>query len=221
MRPTTTLFLLSSVDGKISTGDAGDFDFDRDLPNVPGVCEGLYQYYEEEKNTDLWSFTTGRVLAKVGWNYEVVNECLSEVSFLVYDNKWLSETGIGNLSASLKHVVIATHNVRHESLFMSLPNVETIVLPGKLSGAFEHVYEKYGCKAITIQSGGRMNTQLFRDKLIDRLNIFYAPVIVGGKATPSIADGDAIRHLADLAVLELIEAKVLKNNYLQLKYNVI
>ena len=67
-RPVTTLFMLMSVDGKISTGSTDELDFDRDLPNINGVREGLHQYYEIEQTTDLWSFNTGRVQAKIGAN---------------------------------------------------------------------------------------------------------------------------------------------------------
>ena len=68
--PTTTLFMLMSVDGKISTGSTDERDFDKDLQNVGGVKEGLQQYYDLEQETDLFSFNTGRVMAKVGWNDE-------------------------------------------------------------------------------------------------------------------------------------------------------
>ncbi len=40
-RPITTLFMLMSVDGKISPGAADGLDFDRDLPRIAGVKEGL------------------------------------------------------------------------------------------------------------------------------------------------------------------------------------
>ena len=58
-RPITTLFMLMSVDGKISTGSTDELDVDRDFPKIPGVKEGLHQYYEIEQTTDLWSFNTG------------------------------------------------------------------------------------------------------------------------------------------------------------------
>ena len=45
-RPITTLFLLTSVDGKISTGATDEMDVDRDFPAIKGVSEGLHQYYE-------------------------------------------------------------------------------------------------------------------------------------------------------------------------------
>ena len=67
-RPVTTLFLLVSADGKISTGSTDALDFDRDLPRIPGVREGLPQYYEIEQTTDLWSMNSGRVQAKMGVN---------------------------------------------------------------------------------------------------------------------------------------------------------
>ena len=63
-RPITTLFMLMSVDGKISTGATDDLDEDKDFPNIKGVNEGLHQYYEIEKTTDLWSLNSGRVQAK-------------------------------------------------------------------------------------------------------------------------------------------------------------
>ncbi len=52
-RPITTLFMLMSVDGKISTGSTDERDVDRDFPKIPGIREGLHQYYEIEQTTDL------------------------------------------------------------------------------------------------------------------------------------------------------------------------
>lgn len=58
IKPITTLFMLMSVDGKISTGAVDELDVDRDFPRINGVKEGLYQYYEIEKTTDLWSLNS-------------------------------------------------------------------------------------------------------------------------------------------------------------------
>ena len=54
-RPFTTLFLLMSVDGKISTGSTDARDVDADFPRIAGVREGLAQYYDIVQKTDLWS----------------------------------------------------------------------------------------------------------------------------------------------------------------------
>lgn len=53
-RPVTTLFMLMSVDGKISPGATDALDFDKELPHIAGVREGLQQYYDIEQNTDPW-----------------------------------------------------------------------------------------------------------------------------------------------------------------------
>ena len=55
IKPITTLFMLMSVDGKISTGAVDELDVDREFPRINGMKEGVYQYYEIEKTTDLWS----------------------------------------------------------------------------------------------------------------------------------------------------------------------
>ena len=56
-RPITTLFMLMSLDGKISPGASDDLDVDKDFPKISGLKEGLPQYYEIEQTTDLWSLT--------------------------------------------------------------------------------------------------------------------------------------------------------------------
>ena len=92
-RPVTTLFMLVSLDGKISTGVGDGLDFDRDFPSTPGVAEGLRQYYELEQKTDLWSLNAGRVMAKVGVNELPAPERLP-VSFAIVDNTYLTEAGV-------------------------------------------------------------------------------------------------------------------------------
>lgn len=63
-----------------------------------------------------------------------------------------------------------------------------------------------------------------RENLIDYVNIVIAPLLVGGKDTSTLIDGDFIEKAEDinkLRALELIECNKLKNSYIQLKYKVI
>lgn len=57
-RPETTLFLLMSVDGKISTGDNDVLDVDKDFPKIDGIKEGLSQYYKLEQETPIYICST-------------------------------------------------------------------------------------------------------------------------------------------------------------------
>ena len=86
-RPITTLFMLESLDGKISTGNNDNLDIDKDFPKIDGVKEGLHQYYEIESNTDYFSLNTGKVMAKIGVNDKKEYHEKIDVNFIIIDNK--------------------------------------------------------------------------------------------------------------------------------------
>ena len=102
-RPVTTLFMLMSADGKISTGSADELDFDQDLPKIAGAKEGLHQYYDIEQTTDPWSFNTGRTQAKIGVNTREMPE-KTPVSFVI-----LSERMTFRRLSSIACVIRALH----------------------------------------------------------------------------------------------------------------
>lgn len=91
-RPFNTLFMLMSLDGKISTGAGDKMDFDKDIPIIGGAKDGLKQYYDFEQTTDLHSMNSGKVLAKLGINKKQKIK-KTPVSFIVIDNKNLTRTG--------------------------------------------------------------------------------------------------------------------------------
>lgn len=223
-RPITTLFMLSSVDGKISTGATDNLDVDKDFPQIAGVKEGLAQYYEIEQTTDLWSLNSGRVQAKIGVNEREMPE-KSPVSFVIIDNKHLTERGVNYFVALSKEFVLITTNKNHPAYKVKAENLHVIyqsVL--NLEEALITLKEQYGCKRLTIQSGGTLNGMFLRNKLFDYVDIVVAPVLIGGKDVSTLVDGESIKEeseLKSLGVLELQECIVLKNSYLRLRYKVI
>ena len=132
-RVKTTLFMISSVDGKISTGNVDKRDVDKDFPRIRGIKEGLPQYYELEKKTDFWSLNTGRVMAKVGVNENTKEPKKIEVlRFVIIDNKpHLKRSGVNYLSKKVKKLVIVTTNKNHPAFQMS-GNIEVIYYPKKI-----------------------------------------------------------------------------------------
>ena len=75
-----------------------------------------------------------------------------------------------------------------------------------------------------VQTGGTLNSVLLRDNLIDKLHLVVAPILVGGKDTPTLVDGESLHtteELSKLKPLKLIRSEVLKNSYLRLEYEVI
>jgi len=224
--PITTLFMLVSVDGKISTGSTDERDFDKDLPNIKGVAEGLQQYYELEKQTDYYSFNTGRVMAKVGWNSEKADIKKIEVRFVIVDNKpHLTERGVKNLLRFTEKLFIVTSNTQHPAYSVKDDNLEILSYENKIDfrDLFQQLKSK-GADKVTIQSGGEMNTELMRAGLIDSVSLVVAPIMVGGSNTSSLLDGRSLEADEDLKLLrplELISADKLSSSYLHLQYKVL
>ena len=223
-RPITTLFMLMSVDGKISTGSTDEMDFDQDLPIISGVKEGLHQYYEIEQTTDLWSFNTGRVQEKIGVNKKEIPE-KTPVSFVLLDNNHLTIHGVKFFCKKSKEFVLITSNRSHSAFSVKEENMH-IIFQEKLSlkDALCELKSKYGCERITIQSGGTINGLFLREKLLDYVDIIIAPMLVGGKSVSTLVDGQDLLSKSDLSklgVLKLIECEVLNDSYIRVRYQVI
>ena len=82
----------------------------------------------------------------------------------------------------------------------------------------------YGCDKLTIQSGGTLNCLFLREKLLDYVDIIVAPILIGGKDTSTLIDGESLiseNDLSKLGILKLQECVVLEDSYLRLRYKVI
>ena len=223
-RPITTLFMLMSVDGKISTGSADEMDVDRDFPEISGVREGLHQYYEIEQTTDLWSFNTGRVQAKMGVNEKKMPN-KTPVSFVLLDNHHLTKRGVRYFCALSKQAVVITSNRSHPAFNVDADNLYIIYQEHpSLGNALERLKNECECDRLTIQSGGTVNGLFLREKLLDFVDIVVAPILIGGKDTPTLIDGrslDKNAELSELGVLQLIECTTLQDSYIRLRYKVV
>ncbi len=213
-RPRTTLFMLMSLDGKISTGKMKKRDFDKDFPKIKGVKEGFHQYYDFEKQTDLVSFNSGKVMAKIGINKKLIIKN-KEVSFVIIDNNNLTKKGVENLANNLKKLYLVTKNKNHPAFEVDNKNLEIIFFNRKIDFKFIKLKQKYKINKLTIQSGGTLNSILVRSGLIDRISIVVAPCVVGGKDTPTLFDGESLVSDKDLKLI-----KVRELNELNLVYEV-
>lgn len=223
-RPITTLFMLMSVDGKISTGATDELDVDLDFPKITGVKEGLHQYYEIEQTTDLWSFNTGRVQAKMGVN-EKKMPSKTPVSFALLDNHHLTEHGVKYFCELSKQAVVITSNISHPAFNVKADNLHIIYQEQpSLINALERLKIECGCERLTVQSGGTINGLFLREKLFDYVDIVVAPLLVGGKDTSTLIDGDSLMsktELSKLGVLKLLACETLEDSYVRLRYEII
>lgn len=227
-KPITTLFMLESLDGKISSGNSDHLDADKDWSSIDGVKEGLHQYYEIEATTDFYSLNTGRVMSKIGVNERGEYPDKVNCRFIIIDNKpHLNEKGIDYICHWIDRLILVTTNKNHiaYSLQEKYNNLDILFYDTlNLSALLSDMAEKYDAEAITIQSGGTLNGKFLRDNLIDYVNIVIAPLLVGGKDTSTLIDGESItssQELHKLKPLQLVECNQLENSYIQLKYKVI
>lgn len=222
-RPITTLFMLMSLDGKISTGATDELDVDQDFPVIPGLKEGLHQYYEIEQTTDLWALNSGRVQAKMGVNTKAL-PAKTPVSFVLIDNHHLTAHGIEYFCALSKEFVLITSNINHPAFAIQGDNLHIIYQPElSLADALATLKSDYGCDRLTIQSGGTLNSMFLREKFFDYIDLVVAPALIGGKDTSTLIDGDSLvtkSELDQIGVLELQDCTVLEDSYLRLRYKV-
>ena len=223
-RPVTTLFMLESLDGKINSGNSDNLDADKDWCQIEGVKEGLHQYYEIEATTDYYSLNTGRVMAKIGVNNRKEYHEKVDISFIIIDNKpHLNEHGIDYLCNWVGKLILVTTNKNHIafSLKEKYKNLDILYYEVlDLKTLLADMKQKYNAEKITIQSGGNLNGKFLREDLIDYVNVVIAPLLVGGRDTSTLIDGDSIstvNELNKLKALQLIECNKLDDSYIWLK----
>ena len=225
-KPFNTLFMICSLDGKISTGGNDERDIDKDFPRINNLREGIKQYYQLEKRTDIHSFNTGRVMAKIGVNTKHSPINIPVVSFIIVDNHHLTENGVNNLVNGLKKLYIVTTNKNHPAFKIRSEKLEVIYYNEKIDfvSLFIKLRSNYGIKRITIQSGETINSILTRKRLIDRVSVVIAPALIGGKNTSSLVDGESLKSISDLkkiTTLKLLKINKLKKSYIHLVYEVL
>ena len=198
-------------------------DVDQDFPRINGLKEGLHQYYDIEQTTDLWSFNTGRVQAKMGANTKEM-PAKTPVSFVLLDDHHLNEHGVRYFCARSRQFVLITTNPDHPAFSVSEDNLHIVFQETlSLADALSALKEDFGCDRLTVQSGGTVNCLFLREKLFDFVDIVVAPALIGGKDTSTLIDGRSLRsadELSQLGVLRLIEASRLQGSYVRLRYQV-
>lgn len=141
------------------------------------------------------------------------------------DNHHLNEHGIRYFCALSKQFVLITTNANHPAFHIEEDNFHIIYQEElSLRDALMRLRAEYGCERITVQTGGTLNGLFLREKLFDHVDIVVAPVLIGGKDTSTLIDGESLLsqgELSKLGVLKLQECVVLENSYLRLRYEVI
>ncbi len=71
---------------------------------------------------------------------------------------------------------------------------------------------------LLVEGGGVLNYSLLEQDLIDKVYLFVAPLLLGGKKAPTPFEGEGIGKLSESRVVEKIELKQLDNDLLVIGY---
>ena len=159
-RPVTTLFLIQSVDGKITTGDVDELDTDLDFRRLHGVKEGLHRYYELEEQIAGVSFNSGRVLAKVGANERRwENDQPDHVTFIIVDSRpHLTASGCEYFARRSRELYLITSNPDHPlfGLTNRYGNIHALLYRDGIDfgDVMARLRGEFGISQLTIQTGG-------------------------------------------------------------------
>jgi len=98
-------------------------------------------------------------------------------------------------------------------------NVEIIECPTDLDGLIDleimlDILHKRGIKTLMIEGGGTVIWSFLKKDLVDDLYVYIAPIIIGGKKTPTMTDGPGIKSEDEIISLKIVAIKNLGNGIL-------
>lgn len=191
-RPTTTLILPISADGKLVSRDAILTDKDPSWRSRPGVIGYLQQFFDFS-SSDAYTLTTGAVMALSGVNTKDGSPDPSDLKLVVLDfDNQLTETGVKYLEKSVKDLIVLKETMTPTQILKFLTSKKL--------------------KNLTIHSTP-MNALWLQNNLIDYLTLIIYPLIVGESGSPVTSIG-----LTDPRTLSLLESRTFDTNYICLRY---
>ncbi|HEC88908.1 MAG TPA: 2,5-diamino-6-(ribosylamino)-4(3H)-pyrimidinone 5'-phosphate reductase [Thermoplasmata archaeon] len=76
----------------------------------------------------------------------------------------------------------------------------------------EILYER-GIKKLMVEGGATIIWEFLKNEIVDEMNIFFSPIIIGGDA-PSIADGEGAKKEDEIINMKLEKIEKIGNGYL-------
>ncbi|MDW7738742.1 MAG: bifunctional diaminohydroxyphosphoribosylaminopyrimidine deaminase/5-amino-6-(5-phosphoribosylamino)uracil reductase RibD [Bacillota bacterium] len=129
-------------------------------------------------------------------------------------------------SSSARLILAVTEQASKEKLrALKDRGVEVLVMPAKegrvdLKALMKKLAERE-LSAVLVEGGGTLNYSLLEQSLIDKLFIFIAPLIIGGRESPTAFSGVGVEKLASAWSVEDVELKQFDKDLLLIGYPVL
>ncbi len=144
---------------------------------------------------------------------------------IVVDSKARLPLGAGLINSSpTASAILATTELADPDRCRRLKEqgVNILTLPSREKRVdLRALFEKLGKRGVTsvlVEGGGRLNYSLLEQGLVDKLLLFVAPIIFGGKDAPTAFNGSGIDRIADAWRFEQVELKRLQQDLLVIGY---
>ncbi|MBW1678675.1 MAG: bifunctional diaminohydroxyphosphoribosylaminopyrimidine deaminase/5-amino-6-(5-phosphoribosylamino)uracil reductase RibD [Deltaproteobacteria bacterium] len=108
--------------------------------------------------------------------------------------------------------IIATTPKSSQKKIQSIENQggKVVVIPSRNRVGFNLLMEALGKEEITsvlIEGGSQINTSALQEGIVDKVVLFYAPRIMGGKEAPLIVGGEGVSKVEDAFLLHRIRTR--------------
>lgn len=118
-------------------------------------------------------------------------------------------------------VIVFTTQQSSKSQITKLREICDVYVYGKkkvnLKKALEKLYQ-LGIKSLLVEGGGELISSLLKDNLVDEINLKIGDIILGGRKSPTLCDGEGFLE-KDAKEVELISVKKIKSSLI-LKYKI-
>lgn len=219
-RPLTTMFLNTSVDGRVTSDDSDDIDSNKDWKKDPKIRAWIQPFFEFS-GKDTYTLTYGDRLIRLGLNTRQGTPKKMDFNLIVIDqDPDLNAQACLYLAQNVRKLYLITPDNHPITKEAKLPkNLYHISYPKKidLKDLMKQLKTKHKIKAVTIQSYAPFNARWFSEGLVDHLSLIMSPLLVGPFGTPPLV----LEELKTVKQLVFQDMQVFGANFVNLRYDVI
>lgn len=114
------------------------------------------------------------------------------------------------LSGDAETLVAVSHGADEERvrLVAERENVEVVRIGRErvdLPALMEYLKEEKGVERLMVEGGATLNHAMLKERLVDEVMIYYGSMIIGGKLSPTVVDGESFDTPLKLELVECRE----------------
>jgi 2,5-diamino-6-(ribosylamino)-4(3H)-pyrimidinone 5'-phosphate reductase len=218
MRPTVSVNVAMSADGKISTRErrqvriSGDLDrarVDRMRAESDAIMVGIGTVVADNPSLTVKSVDLRRQRVKGGQEENPLR--------IVVDSLARTPPDADILHKGRGPRIIAVSERADPKRVAALTQYAEIILTGHTEVDLRKLLEQLGDRGIhslMVEGGGRLIGALFREHLVDELSTYIGNIVIGGDASPTPADGTGFLQEDEFVRLKLRDVSCLEEGVL-------